>query len=253
MVIPSNGVVTKWGLSYVATAMRQPVVLLTLRGSGASWTVTGSSKFEQVLGGPFEFSTRVPVTAGDRLGIGGKVPHCAAAGAQMSLMPYAGQPIGSTLTVSGSMPNVTPSVWAQIEPDIDADGFGDETQDLCPQSAAYHAACPVPELSIVRLNTARGFKARATTAIETTATVNGSFTMKATKGKKARLVTFKSKKFPIGPGRITSLSLKWPRSLTSALKAIDSRKKLLVKVSVTADGIVTDAIKTYKFRLKGRG
>jgi hypothetical protein len=32
---------------------------------------------------------------------------------------------------------------ADIEPDADADGFGDETQDLCPTDASTQGACPV--------------------------------------------------------------------------------------------------------------
>jgi hypothetical protein len=31
-----------------------------------------------------------------------------------------------------------------VEPDVDGDGFGDETQDACPSSAAYQGDCPVP-------------------------------------------------------------------------------------------------------------
>ena len=33
-------------------------------------------------------------------------------------------------------------VAGALQPDVDGDGYGDETQDSCPQSAAFHAACP---------------------------------------------------------------------------------------------------------------
>ena len=45
--------------------------------------------------------------------------------------------------VEGPAPIRVPA-FAAIEPDADNDGFGDETQDKCPQSAALHTSpCPV--------------------------------------------------------------------------------------------------------------
>ena len=32
---------------------------------------------------------------------------------------------------------------ADVEPDADGDGFGDETQDQCPSDKATHGACAV--------------------------------------------------------------------------------------------------------------
>lgn len=253
VVIPANGVITKWGTNFVPTAVPYPVSLLVLRGSATPWTLTGQSNTEQALSGPMEYATRISVTAGDRIGMGHTPVFCPSPGDEMALGPFAGLAVGGLLDLPGGGSDLNPSVWASIEPDVDGDGFGDETQDLCPQGAAYQAACPVPVLSVSRLPSATGFRAIATTSIETTVVLNGSFKRPAAKGKKAKTIKFKSKKFKTRPGEITSLSLKWPRSLTKVLNGLSSNKKLLVKVSVTADGLVTDRIKTFKIRLNGRG
>ena len=40
-------------------------------------------------------------------------------------------------------------VLAVVEPDRDGDGYGDESQDLCPQGALYQGACPLVSLAAV--------------------------------------------------------------------------------------------------------
>jgi hypothetical protein len=37
---------------------------------------------------------------------------------------------------------------AVVEPDADHDGFGDVSQDACPQSAATQTACPAPDTKV---------------------------------------------------------------------------------------------------------
>lgn len=252
-VFPTDGVITKWGTGFLPTdPLVYPVSQLTLRGAGTAWTITGSS-ITEVAKGPSEYAARISVTAGDRIGMGNTTVYCAAVGENMALGAYAGEPVGTLLDLSLPGPNLMPAIWATLEPDVDKDGFGDETQDLCPQGADFQTACPVPVLAVFRVPSASGFKAIATTSIATTVVLNGSFKTRASKGKRSRTVKFKSKKFKTSPGKITSVSLKWPRSLNQALDALDSRSKLLVKVSVTADGLVTDRIKTFKIRLNGRG
>lgn len=93
--------------------------------------------------------TRVPVAAGDRVGLsipsgikaiyaytGGDI--CAFLGGLDS------QPVGSTVTYVVSSCNAnTPAVRATVEPDADNDGYGDESQDLCPTDATRQTACAV--------------------------------------------------------------------------------------------------------------
>jgi hypothetical protein len=46
----------------------------------------------------------------------------------------------------GPWADVQLDVSAQLEPDADSDGFGDQTQDACPDDQAVQAgACPIPD------------------------------------------------------------------------------------------------------------
>jgi hypothetical protein len=48
---------------------------------------------------------------------------------------------GATDNFEGPTPAYQFDVSAKLEPDADHDGFGDETQDQCPASAATQGAC----------------------------------------------------------------------------------------------------------------
>jgi hypothetical protein len=41
-------------------------------------------------------------------------------------------------------------ISAVVEPDVDHDGFGDVSQDACPESALAQAACPAPQTTIAK-------------------------------------------------------------------------------------------------------
>ena len=49
---------------------------------------------------------------------------------------------GNTYGPPANQPNWELELEATVEPDADHDGFGDETQDLCPTNASTQAACP---------------------------------------------------------------------------------------------------------------
>lgn len=101
-------------------------------------------------GGLETFPVRLPVAAGDYLGI----EYSAASGAANVYMfessPYFAQlsvraPAWSTGDPAESHGGA--AAWeillrGRVEPDADADGFGDETQDGCPRLAETKGACP---------------------------------------------------------------------------------------------------------------
>jgi hypothetical protein len=43
--------------------------------------------------------------------------------------------------------------YATLEPDVDGDAFGDETQDRCPQRADVQTTCPAPRLTELKSTT----------------------------------------------------------------------------------------------------
>jgi uncharacterized repeat protein (TIGR01451 family) len=108
---PITGVLVSWTLRTDTAVSVQPAVYrgTMLQSAGAAATTTTPLTTRAV---------RLPMRAGDRLGMHRDT---------MGTMPEAVR--GVTLLVSGV-----------IEPDADADGYGDETQDACPLEASLQVA-----------------------------------------------------------------------------------------------------------------
>ncbi|HEY3192421.1 MAG TPA: calcium-binding protein, partial [Solirubrobacterales bacterium] len=67
------------------------------------------------------------------------------AGDEVSYFPSATEPPkGSTQTTTALLSGSRILIAANVEPDSDRDGFGDETQDQCPTNATIQGACPQP-------------------------------------------------------------------------------------------------------------
>jgi hypothetical protein len=144
LTAPTSGVVTAWK---VLSAYPEPVAewIAAFRPAGpGTFQVVGASKEETVNTGPNTFSTRIPVRAGDRFG---PVPvyetlFCNTGNTGDHAWSFPGSVgLGSSHTFAAGVDVRVPLVTV-IEPDRDGDGYGDETQDGCPQSAAYQGPCP---------------------------------------------------------------------------------------------------------------
>jgi hypothetical protein len=72
----------------------------------------------------------------------------------------------------GGSPSARVNVSAVVESDADGDGYGDVSQDLCPQSKLSQAACPAPDTTVTKAPKKKSTKRKAT--IKFTATVPGS-------------------------------------------------------------------------------
>jgi hypothetical protein len=121
---------------------------------------------------------------------------------------------------------------AKIEPDIDGDGYGDETQDKCPQSAAYQTACPVVKLSS-RASAGRkaviGYVSASLSApVKVTATVYLGG------GKKAMLT---APKRTVTPGHLTAFKLTLTGKVAEALESLPTKQALQVKVTADATNL----------------
>jgi hypothetical protein len=96
--------------------------------------------------------TRRPISAGQRLGmrIDDSGASIRATWNDSSTAPnaecaYTGTPhdVGFDLAYSTFMCNNNPIlVQGTVESDADGDGFGDDTQDLCPTNSSTHGSCP---------------------------------------------------------------------------------------------------------------
>jgi hypothetical protein len=59
-------------------------------------------------------------------------------------------PVGGKAKPTGTDTKRLLALAVVIEPDADGDGYGDETQDLCPQSTLLHAACPPANVRVTK-------------------------------------------------------------------------------------------------------
>lgn len=96
-----------------------------------------------------EIDTRIPISAGDRLGlvfpndIAGSIKLAGRDLTNAAECAYGGSdhPIGSLLNMSESGCNHNiPLLAGVVEPDADSDGYGDESQDDCPANPTRQAA-----------------------------------------------------------------------------------------------------------------
>jgi hypothetical protein len=147
---PQAGVIVRWRIRRTGAPNQAPVqahlrVIRGNAGAGRSEAVTLPAAT-----GTHEFSSRLPVAAGDRLGIDlVSVPMLTtvnivkAPGATGDLVDVWKPPLAEG-TATPPVPDDIGdelALNADIEPDADGDGFGDETQDLCPTNAATQQAC----------------------------------------------------------------------------------------------------------------
>jgi hypothetical protein len=234
--VPAAGVITKWRVNVtLPTVERFPLQLKVFRPiEGNRFAIVGESGVESAGGGINIFDTRLPVAAGDRLGTAGTVLFCDSTEAG-DLIGRVGSvlPAGTSSEFDNQEEKTLVAVTGIVEPDADGDGFGDETQDLCPQSAATQQACPpvIHQATLI-------FKKGAVLVL-VTATAPVSVTVDATvklpKKGSARLAPVTR---TVAPPAIGRFLLKLPKRVKTALAGLPAGRSL----KLTAQATVTDAI-----------
>ena len=138
--VPASGVITSWRFPAVS-----PVPTIKLKvfrpGGGSSYTVVGASDaVTPTAGSVNSFLVRIPVAAGDTIGLTFLTGGLCGTDQNNSVYVAGDAPVGSTQSYQSSETAV-PNVGATVEPDVDADGYGDETQDGCPSGGTQQGAC----------------------------------------------------------------------------------------------------------------
>ena len=153
-IVPSRGVITSWShqAGSVPTQMR---LKLGVPAGGNNFTIVGESAPEIMAPNQVTtFPTRISVNGGELLGFFfSGFGNCATASvAGYGHAAGAGdQPVGATAPYGMSPPpGPRLDVSAVLEPDADNDGFGDETQDLCPTSGSTQNDCAPPDTTITK-------------------------------------------------------------------------------------------------------
>ncbi|MDQ3725450.1 MAG: hypothetical protein M3335_06130 [Actinomycetota bacterium] len=145
---PSSGVITSWSIRSGVSVISHKVRLRVIRNH----TGAGSGPVETLpnVAGIYTYAARIPVQANDRIGVdtldvpelkGAPIIRASATGAGINYWMVA-LADGETRNPTTSSSSIELTINATIEPDADGDGFGDETQDLCPSVGNGGAACP---------------------------------------------------------------------------------------------------------------
>ena len=152
LTAPFDGVITAWHVVARDLASGDTVQLRVVRptflaSSPNVWAITYVRSGTEVAPSTAEFqeasaATRTPISAGEMLAVTG--PNIGIGAIQpaggTSAVP-ATAPDGSSVT-TGMNYSISDLVDADLEPDADHDGYGDETQDQCPTDANTQGPCP---------------------------------------------------------------------------------------------------------------
>jgi hypothetical protein len=264
LTAPTGGVVTKVKVNNsIEIPISIPTAVKVLRPAGGNnYTVIGQ---QSVTANPgvTTADARIPVQAGDKLGLRGEpfvyegTPTSASlycAGAPGVLGAVAGDvPVGSTGTFLAATTARVP-LAAVIEPDADGDGYGDETQDKCPQSAAVQAECPLVVLDAYPVPGKNKVVVLVSVNNETSVTVSGSVKLPkaATSASASAAAKLKKVTRKVTPGKIGRFTLKFPGSLKQALGDLPAGKKLKLKITASAKNVAGQVSKD-KTTLKLKG
>lgn len=261
LTAPSAGVITKLKMNIaVPIPFLVPTTVKTLRSAGGNnYTVIGQTTI-MASAGTTVADARLPVQAGDRLALHGEptsyegspIPglsfYCEGpSGAVLGAMVGNPGP-GSTVEFGPVTEGAVPLV-AVLEPDVDGDGYGDETQDKCPQSAAVQVACPV--VTVDTFSLVGSGAVRVLVATNNLAPVKVTGTVKLGKAGKAKL---SAKAKTVKPGKLVGFTLKFPQKLKDTLKDLPLGQELKLKIVARATN-VAGQVSTDKAtaKLKGQG
>jgi hypothetical protein len=141
---PFDGVFTSWSAS--AAGWNSGTLKVARLGSGDTFTVIGQDGPRPSDG--VAYPIRIPVRQGDVIGV--FLSNQLGCWDRTNQIGYrlgykaTDVPAGPGAFDSQSAGYQVP-VTAQIEHDVDNDGYGDETQDGCPTNASTQGSCPIPD------------------------------------------------------------------------------------------------------------
>lgn len=240
---PQNGVLVRWRVK--TNGPSGPIAIRVMR-PGAGTDLTGIATGPEVTAtaaGIAEFPVRIPIQAGSALGIdfdstntAGIKPDGPSDPANVALYHAPNLLDGITLAATAENTGTELLLNGDIESDADQDGFGDETQDICPGTAGSVngcvAAAPAIKLTVAKRQSIRRLAATVSLdrigSIQARASVSyklgGKRVTLRTKLVKSKLATLTNKKLKFAFSRSQraklSKELKRGRKLSAKIKFV---------------------------------
>jgi uncharacterized repeat protein (TIGR01451 family) len=143
----AGGVITSWSTHAGSPGGDLQLFVFHPDGSGGYVVVGKSADMTLAASSLNTFAIRIPVGAGDLLGVrtvGSAICVSFSGDGNDMLADKTGTAdlaVGSTFTPASPTPNGRVNASAVVEADADGDGFGDETQDQCPTDPTTQTAC----------------------------------------------------------------------------------------------------------------
>lgn len=142
---PSPGVITSWSYQADASVDEHLKFKVAQPLGGNNYAIVGESALETITAGVLNtFPTQISIQTGYTIGYyNPDGAGCIAAADPGSIIHLStGDKLpGDPWTTPASQSQYKLDVSAQLEPDADNDGFGDETQDGCPADATTQGQC----------------------------------------------------------------------------------------------------------------
>ena len=145
LVKEARAVIVNWGVRVgpgLPPLAQQLGVFRQVNG-GAEYTKVAESAVATFSAGTEAVPARIPVRAGDHIGLHGPVGTFVCDGEWSgSSAVFRGSVAVDETRAFESEAGVGSPVIAVVEIDEDGDGYGDASQDECPETAAFHDTCP---------------------------------------------------------------------------------------------------------------
>jgi hypothetical protein len=139
-VAPFDGVIVRWRAKSGSAAPSTRLRVLRPAGSG-SYTSAAASDAQALQAGTNTVAARIAIKAGDVIGLddssSAKLFASPATTAAYYFQPF----LGAFAHSPSKQASRELLLNADVEHDADADGYGDETQDLCPSDETRQTAC----------------------------------------------------------------------------------------------------------------
>lgn len=272
--VPSAGVITSWSFHDGANKVPDLEFKVGRHVSGDEYTIVGTSAAGAQTGNAVNtYPTRIAVQAGDVIGIyvdgSGTCVSTGGSGDSREELTGTNPPLNSADTYTPYGSGAIFPVAATVEPDADHDGWGDETQDLCPTDATRQIACPTTtppttptqpvvdnKKPVLTASAPRRLKLSKTGALSFFMTSNenatGSATGTISLPNSAKAVRFKTAKVRLTGGKRTKITLKLSKRSLNLVRRAQKHHKLRAKLTVTVkDAAGNKTAKKLTFRLKG--
>lgn len=273
LATPVSGVVTSWKVnSAFPETVPERLAVFRPTGSAGSFQVVGESNEGSVGTGTNVFPTRIPVQAGDRMGLVAVTidspAYCLTGNSDDHAWFFNGSVGTGSPHLFAAGTEVRVPVVAVIEPDKDSDGYGDETQDGCPQSAAYQGLCPTIALDAFPIVLKRSVLVLVSASETTQVQVFGQVSWKprhkggALASKTRKPGDHKSTGVTVGllgdtqivkPGEVARFNVRLPKTVKRQLHQVPPGKSLkgtITARTVDLAGRVTDRV--INISLKGQ-